>query len=96
MITRIVKLHLDASKINDFIKIYEESYSFIRNSSGNISVKLVSDINQKNILFTISEWESENALNDYRNTVFFANVWAKVKTLLISKTDAWSLQSLNN
>lgn len=92
MITRIVKLHLDENKVADFIKIYQDSKSFIQNSSGNISVKLVHDIHHKNILFTISEWESEAALNDYRNTVFFANVWSKVKALLIAKTEAWSLE----
>jgi quinol monooxygenase YgiN len=96
MITRIVKLHIDENKVADFIAIYESSKSFIQNSSGNISVKLVKDIHQENILFTISEWNCEEYLNNYRNTEFFAKVWSQVKTLLISKTDAWSLEEIIN
>jgi heme-degrading monooxygenase HmoA len=65
MITRIVKLHIDENKVADFIAIYESSKSFIQNSSGNISVKLVKDIHQENILFTISEWNCEEDLKRY-------------------------------
>lgn len=95
MITRIVKLHLHDDKVDAFITIYNESKAFIAQSKGNRSVKLVRDIHQANLVFTLSSWDSEADLNAYRQSDFFAVVWSKVKPLLQSKTDAWSLEEIH-
>ncbi|MEI6312609.1 MAG: antibiotic biosynthesis monooxygenase family protein [Bacteroidota bacterium] len=94
MITRIVKLHLHEDKVESFITIYNESKAFIAQSKGNRAVRLVRDIHQSNLLFTISSWDTEDDLNKYRQSDFFAGVWSRVKPLLESKTDAWSLEEI--
>ena len=49
MILRIVKLSFKPEFCEDFIKIFKESESLIKNFEGCQHVELLNDINQKNI-----------------------------------------------
>ncbi len=44
------------------------------------------------VLFTYSHWESEAALETYRHSELFAEVWAATKVLFNAKPEAWSVQ----
>lgn len=79
-------------KVEDFLKVFNESKGNIRSCNGCLSLELLRDINQKNILFTKSIWFSEDHLNQYRNSDLFAQTWAKTKILFSDKPQAWSLQ----
>jgi heme-degrading monooxygenase HmoA len=94
MIIRIVKLTFKPEFIPDFIKIFEESKTLIRNFEGCQQVELLNDITNKNIFFTYSYWQDEKALNTYRESELFKNVWAKTKILFDDKPNAWSVEKI--
>jgi (4S)-4-hydroxy-5-phosphonooxypentane-2,3-dione isomerase len=92
MIIRIVKMTFDPAKVSEFLIIFNESKTFIRNMQGCSHLELWNDLNSKNIFFTYSYWDSEHDLNNYRNSELFGNVWAKTKPLFIAKAEAWSVE----
>jgi heme-degrading monooxygenase HmoA len=94
MIIRIVKLTFKPEFIADFIKIFDESKTLISNFEGCQQVELLNDITNKNIFFTYSYWQDENALNTYRESELFKNVWAKTKILFDDKPNAWSVEKI--
>jgi heme-degrading monooxygenase HmoA len=93
MITRIVKLTIQYEKTAEFIALFNESKSLIKNSPGCRHVELLNDIHQPTIFFTHSHWDSEEHLNQYRDSDLFKNIWPKTKILFADKPEAWSLQS---
>ncbi len=93
MITRIVKLTFKDDKIEEFIKIYEMSKPVILTFKGCHQVELLKDVEQRNVLFTYSIWDTVEELNSYRSSDFFRNKWKHVKTLFIKDPEAWSLQT---
>ena len=94
MIIRIVKMSFQPDKTDDFLKIFNKSKEKIASVEGIISLKLVRDINNKNIFFTISKWEDESFLNKYRKSQLFQNTWSKTKVLFNKKPEAWSTESI--
>jgi heme-degrading monooxygenase HmoA len=42
-------------------------------------------------MFTLSIWNKEEDLNEYRKSAFFKSTWAKTKILFCDKPEAWSL-----
>ncbi|MEO6189916.1 MAG: antibiotic biosynthesis monooxygenase [Saprospiraceae bacterium] len=80
--------------LNNFVQIFRETAPRIKNFSGCISVELVQDVKDKNQIFTISEWESEESLEQYRNSDFFSITWKKTKLLFVEKAVAWSLSKI--
>lgn len=94
MITRIVKLHLKPGCNTAFTEIFIRTRHYIEQCEGNVSVSLQQDIHQPNIMYTLSKWESEAALEQYRNSDTFITTWKEVKTLLQEKTEATSLKEV--
>ncbi|MFT5599840.1 MAG: heme-degrading monooxygenase HmoA [Flavobacteriales bacterium] len=91
MITRIVKLTISPDKTDEFAEIFKKSKSQIENFEGCIETNAYTDSKDKNIYFTISKWDSEEALNNYRNSELFTGIWASVKKTFCGKPEAWSL-----
>jgi quinol monooxygenase YgiN len=96
MIRRIVKLHFKASEVPKFIGLFERSKEVIRNQAGCYSLELLRDRLDPNIFFTISQWEDEAALEAYRNSELFKEVWTETKRLFDKKAKAWSTESIIN
>ncbi|MFM2393419.1 MAG: hypothetical protein RLZZ546_1401 [Bacteroidota bacterium] len=96
MITRIVKLTFDPNKVEDFILIFDETKTAIHAVEGNCYLALVRDIHQKNVFFTISKWKDEAALNEYRKSILFQNVWSKTKALFSHKPEAWTTEEYSS
>ena len=92
MITRIVKMTFDPSKVEDFLVVFNESSDYIRTFPGCIQMKLLNDINHPNIYYTYSQWESEEDLNNYRNSTRFREIWGKTKANFIEKAEAFSMK----
>ena len=88
---RIVKMVFKEDKVYEFTKLFSESKVFIEAMPGCKSVKLLNEINQANIFFTYSIWDSEEHLNEYRNSELFKKVWEKTKVLFDAKPEAWSV-----
>jgi heme-degrading monooxygenase HmoA len=46
------------------------------------------------ILFTYSWWDSEEHLNNYRNSHFFDDTWSLTKQKFAAKPEAWSVEKV--
>lgn len=91
---RIVKLTLQADKVAEFLANFEEQKANIRAFEGVNHLELLNDKNNPNIYFTYSKWESEQHLENYRNSDLFKGIWAVTKPMFAAKAEAWSTESI--
>ncbi len=94
MIKRIVKMSFELEKVEKFKSIYELNWHKIKGFEGCLHVELLQDRSSPSIFFTYSNWESENHLNNYRDSIVFKTVWASTKVLFNQKPEAWTLNVL--
>jgi quinol monooxygenase YgiN len=94
MLIRIVRMTFQPEKVSDFLKNFEANKSAIRNSPGCRHLELWQDEHQKNIFVTYSHWESEEHLNQYRDSELFKSVWSFTKALFAEKPQAFSSKKL--
>jgi heme-degrading monooxygenase HmoA len=94
MLVRIVKLTFQEDKIVDFLKNFNEIKHQIRNFDGNEFLELYQDKQDTRVFFTYSYWKDETALEEYRKSAFFNEVWSFTKTLFADKPEAWSVDKL--
>jgi (4S)-4-hydroxy-5-phosphonooxypentane-2,3-dione isomerase len=94
MLVRIVKMSFHEENISAFIENFEIMKEKIRNSEGNRFLELYQDQNNKSIFFTYSYWETEQDLENYRNSELFDEVWRFTKKLFNGKPEAWSVDKL--
>ena len=94
MIVRIVKMGFEESKINTFLANFEANKTKIRNFKGCNFLELYRDKEKPNIFFTYSYWDSQTALEQYRNSDLFKSVWARTKPLFNIKPEAWSVDKV--
>ncbi|SEE60855.1 hypothetical protein SAMN04487765_3370 [Tenacibaculum sp. MAR_2010_89] len=94
MFVRIVKMSFHSEKIEEFLANFNEKKEYIRKSSGCRLLELYRDKTNPNIFFTYSYWETEEDLENYRNSELFKGVWAKTKILFNDKPVAWSVDKL--
>ena len=78
-------------KIQSFKQIFAESAALIQSFDGCGEVKLMRDISNNNVFFTLSKWQTEEHLHIYRSSILFKTTWARVKPLFSEKAQAWSL-----
>lgn len=91
MITRIVKMTFDPTKVEAFLEVFHENADKIRSYPGCIQMQLLKDIKNENIFYTYSHWKSEEDLNHYRNSTLFRGIWAATKIGFSEKAEATSL-----
>lgn len=94
MFIRIVKLSFHEENIPAFLENFELMKEKIRNAPGNRFLELYQDINNKCIFFTYSYWETEQDLENYRNSELFDGIWNFTKKLFNDKPEAWSVDKL--
>jgi len=94
MFVRIVKMSFQEDKISNFLENFEVIKEKIRNVPGNRLLELYQDKNEKCIFFTYSYWESEQDLENYRNSELFFEIWTDTKKLFNNKPEAWSVEKL--
>jgi heme-degrading monooxygenase HmoA len=91
---RVVRMTFRPEEAPAFLENFEAHKSLIRNFPGCQHLELWQDQNQKNIFVTYSHWESETALNQYRDSELFKSVWSFTKTLFSEKPQAWSIKKI--
>lgn len=91
MITRLVKLTLKQERASEFVELYTQAQEKIKLFDGCIQLQLYTDAVFPNIFFTQSVWQSTHHLEAYRQSVFFNEVWAKVKPMFALRAEAWTL-----
>ncbi|WP_296151275.1 antibiotic biosynthesis monooxygenase family protein [uncultured Flavobacterium sp.] len=94
MFVRIVKLSFHEENIPAFLENFELMKEKIRNAQGNRFLELYQDKNNKCIFFTYSYWETEQDLENYRNSELFDAIWNFTKKLFNDKPEAWSVDKL--
>jgi len=94
MLVRIVKLRFQEDKIEAFLNNFEAVKHQIRAFEGNQFLELYQDKTDTCVFFTYSYWEDEAALENYRNSILFKEVWSYTKTLFSAAAEAWSVTKL--
>lgn len=91
MITRIVKMTFRHEAIESFLEVFNANKKFIAASEGCRRLQLMHEKGRPDVFFTISTWDSEEALNQYRDSELFEKVWGKTKTMFAERPQAWTL-----
>jgi heme-degrading monooxygenase HmoA len=94
MLVRIVRMTFQEGSREVFLQNFEENKSSIRNFPGCRHLELWEDEHDKNIFMTYSHWESEAALNQYRDSELFKTVWSFTRALFAAKPVAFSTKKL--
>lgn len=96
MFVRIVKMSFHPEKIEQFLVNFNTKKEAIRNSEGCRLLELYRDKTNPNVFFTYSYWETEQDLENYRNSELFKGVWAQTKALFNDKPLAWSVDKVTS
>jgi hypothetical protein len=94
MITRVVRLSFEPSKVVEFYKVFEATKLQIAAFEGCNGLQLMQDASEKNVIYTLSYWENEASLNKYRFSDLFKATWSQTKILFNNKPQACSLELL--
>lgn len=81
----------EPDKVDDFIGVWNEMKVKIAAFDGCNKVELFRDLDQNNIFFTYSVWDSDDDLQNYRKSELFGDLWPRAKVLFGDKPEAWSL-----
>lgn len=95
MLTRIVKMEVTEEFSQQFLDFFNTLQTKIQSFEGCKSAQMLQDLHSKTTFFTISIWEDERALNNYRDSELFIDTWKFVKPNFTQKAAAWSLISSN-
>ena len=89
-------MNFQHDKLENFKHIFLTTKDKIVGFEGCKHVELLNDINNSNIFFTYSHWESLEHLERYRQSELFKTTWAKTKVLFAEKAEAWTLKNVTN
>lgn len=90
MIVRIVKMKFRPESIDQFFELFDSVNSQIANFEGCAGMMLLRDKIDSNCCFTYSIWRSEEALDNYRKSKLFKQVWPQTKAHFAAPAKAWS------
>jgi len=92
MIIRIVRMHFTEAGVEEFLQIFEKHKTAIRNFPGCSHLQLLKDVGDSNTYTTLSHWDNEQSLENYRKSELFGQVWGRVKTLFAERSQTFSLE----
>lgn len=95
MLTRVVKMTFREEAVAQFLELFEEVKDKIRSVEGCRHMELLRQKGQPNVMFTLSLWDDEEALNRYRDSELFSGTWKRTKALFADKPQAWSLERID-
>lgn len=91
MIVRIVRMEFRPEEVTNFLALFEERKSLIRNFTGCEHLELWQDEQDPHRFFTYSVWQSQQVLDHYRFSDLFKDTWSRTKLLFSAKPSAWSV-----
>lgn len=94
MLIRIVRMTFRPEAVEDFVKYFDANKNAIRNFDGCRHLELWQDEHEKNIFTTYSHWESEECLNQYRDSELFKSIWKYTRSLFTAKPQAFSAKKI--
>ncbi len=92
MIIRIVRMHFTEAGVDEFLEIFNRHKESIRHFPGCTHLQLLKDHDDLNCYTTLSHWHDATALENYRKSELFGQVWGRVKTLFSERSQAFSLE----
>lgn len=81
MLLRLVRMTFEPARVADFLALYRASAPRIRQQPGCQHLELWQDAGQPHVFCTYSHWDDEAALNAYRRSALFGEVWPATKRL---------------
>ncbi|MCC6752528.1 MAG: antibiotic biosynthesis monooxygenase [Saprospiraceae bacterium] len=96
MITRIVNMQFRSDELARFLELFADVRQRIERFPGCLALSLHQNAARKEHLFTISQWESHEALEAYRSSELFKNTWGQTRQLFSESPAAWSLEELTD
>lgn len=90
---RLVKLTLKTEHIQDFMQHFDTVKESINAFPGCKGMKLLTDKNNSQVVFTYSEWIDDSDLENYRNSELFGSIWPTVKKWFDQKAEAFSTEA---
>lgn len=88
MLVRIVRMHFRPEDCDKFVEVFLQSAPRIRARKGCLYLELLQDSNDPCCFSTYSHWESEEALEEYRESDLFISTWAATKVFFDEKPQA--------
>jgi quinol monooxygenase YgiN len=95
MITRIVMLNFQPDRVDEFLEIFNQNKQVLAKSDGCIRLEIFKSTGHTDTYVTISNWQSEEHLEMYRQSELFKEIWSKVKPFFNNKAQVWTLNTLN-
>ena len=96
MIIRIVKMTFHVDRIEEVKKFLSLVRDKIQNFPGCHYLDILQDLDNRNVFFSYSLWDSDQDLYNYRNSDFFKQTWSTAKKWFSEKPLAWSLTKLDD
>lgn len=81
----------EPENIPSFERIFREASGRIRAFPGCSQLELYRDMQDPTQFFTYSIWKDQAALEAYRDSEFFKEVWGRTRKLFSGPPQAWSL-----
>lgn len=96
MLVRIVRMTFQEQHLQDFVGLFQESRASIEAMPGCYKVELMQDWDQANVYITHSHWKDQEALDHYRHSETFKDIWARTKAMFADKPQAFSMKRVIN
>ena len=96
MIVRVVQMHFKQECVADFKSMFMDIKEGIRGQKGCQLLELYQDTKDPQRFYTYSYWEDEDALNNYRDSTLFEQVWPRTKAMFDQKPIAHSLHKVHS
>lgn len=94
-IIRIVRMTFTKETLKQFEAIFKKHKKAIGDQPGCFKVELVKDSTNPLVRATVSRWDSEESLNEYRKSELFGEVWPETKRLFAAAPEVVSYINLN-
>lgn len=91
MLIRIVRMTFAPERVAEFLQIFRDSEHQIRHMPGCRFLELWQDADVPTVFCTHSHWDSADALNAYRRSELFGQVWPATKALFAAPPVAFSV-----
>ena len=91
MLIRIVKLHFQEDRTEEFLTFFETIKFKVNSFPGCLGMKLLRGTEDPNVIMTYSHWESAADLENYRTSETFGEIWPNIKPWFKEKPEAWSV-----
>jgi quinol monooxygenase YgiN len=81
--------------IERFRSVFNSHWKTIAGFEGCTHLELFQDQNDPQVFFTYSHWNTEQDLENYRQSDFFRGVWGQTKTYFSAPPQAWSVKKMD-